>query len=175
MPFPGTGGVSSGDLVNRKFLLFGADYTQQSPTATDTALRVSFGSSQSATQFDLDADGLITCKVAGTYDYRFTGQAARAAVSGTAWLYLRVVVNGSQVFQTALVKMPTSNTDRPIQFSFTLTNAANDEVEIQMARGSEGANDGYLEANSTAEGNAPVIGWSDVASASIAITTSEIA
>lgn len=153
-----------GGLVNFTTSIVAYDFTQQTPTGLDTPYQIKFGTAQTQTDFDLSAAGAFTCNVSGVYKLSVIAQATRSGTSGTVWLYFRALVNGAQVGASLLVKIGSLNDDQPILIYPSIPLSATDVLTFEFIRGSEGVNEGFLEAATPAIG-----GWADVPSASIAI------
>lgn len=152
--------TSSVDWVDYSVELSSGSTSTQNPSGTDTALQVSFGSATATSAIDLDASGTITALEAGTYEFTFNFNISRANNTGTAQVYLRLLVNNVMYGFTQGATLSSNNNSRPSQFTLTLPLDVNDEVKVQVARDSAGSNDGGLYPLT-----APNLGWDTVPSA----------
>jgi hypothetical protein len=153
-----------GALCSYQNILNTVDTTNQTPTVTDTPIQVTFGGAQSTTEFDLSADGSITCNVSGNYWFSILLQVARAGTSGTAFAYIRLKLNGVQISTTILLKLQSVDTAQPVQFFFPAGLAESNVLTVEFMRGSEGTNEGFLSSLTPL-----ATGWADVGSAALSI------
>lgn len=131
----------------------------QNPVAVDTPLTIEYGPAQGTPSdpMSIDADGVISINKSGLYNVRFSVQYGRDTPTGTAWLYFRIIVapdgvNFIQTGRTILVKLGSENEDLSFQSTAVVQLMAGWKAKTEIMRGSEGANNGGLRANTPAEG-----------------------
>ena len=153
--------VDYNNLVNKpvldgySFVLSGASTSSQSPVATNTPIKVSFGSGQAATDATLAADGTLTFNTSGQYLLTVFLRFGRTSGAGAAILFNRVVYNGAQALNSNCVKLVDSEATIPFSATLLFDAAAGDEVYFQLMRDSAGINNGGLVATSPS-----LAGWS---------------
>lgn len=118
----------------------------QVPSALDTPLKVKFGSAVNNTndKVMVSATGDVTFNEAGIYPTRFKLQAGRSGSSGTVNLWLRILINGSQVGESALTKIDTPNFVFPMESRVVIDADKDDVLTVEIMRDSAGANEGRL-------------------------------
>lgn len=116
----------------------------QAPTATDTALQLSFGAAQGAASNPvmINAAGLVTFNTAGNYAVRIKLQAGRTGASGTSILLSRILVNGSQYGSPAATKLVSADVTIPIESRVVINATAGQTMAVQIMRDSAGTNFG---------------------------------
>jgi len=156
--------------VDGSLILTGTDYTNQYPSATDTALQTTYGGVQSTTEFDLSAAGALTCNVTGWYKFFWNLRFGRTAGTGTAQLLWRVLINGAQVGSTVAVSVSGADDKYSLAISASLPITAADVVTSEVMRDSSGNNDGGLTTTT------PTLGtWEKSASAVLRIDKEVVA
>lgn len=147
-----------------EILLKGADTTQQDPTTTDTPLQIKFGTAQ--VSLGLAADGTITIPEKNQYFFKFELQIGRAGIGGIAFVFFRVLVDGSAVTESEFWKLDGANDDLAIKILVDAMELdAGQEVTLEMIRDSIGMDDGSLMVNT------PVLGsWTPSRSAVVTMT-----
>lgn len=114
------------------------------PSATDTPLLLSFTSTVSNTDVDMDDSGLITINTDGVYDVAFNMNFGRANNTGTAIILVRLLINDVQYGYTQAISLNTNQNSRPLHINLNLHLEEGDELKVQIMRDSAGANDGGL-------------------------------
>lgn len=138
--------------------------TNQSPSATDTALQVVFGGAVSNTDAALAASGTVTINTAGLYQVKVDLQVGRSTTTATAKVVARVLVNDAAWDITKAVHLGTAGGVIPLSFDFFRVFSANDTIKVQIARDSTGENDGGL-----VTFNPVIAAWDDVPSAAVKV------
>ena len=138
--------ISSSVKADREIVCRGSDFTNQNPVGTDNPLQVLWGPAVNTPSDDvnIDASGNIFINRADNYHFRISLQYGRTGSGGTAFLWFRFLVNGTQAGVSVYTKLATSNVSYPYQAELTATLPAGVVVTGQMWRGSEGTNDGGL-------------------------------
>ena len=149
---------------NRIIVVRGTDTTDQEPSATDTPLQVTWGPAvgTGSDPVNIDANGNIFINEADNYHFRISLQYGRTGSGGTAWIYLRFLVNGVQAGVTVLSKLNNANSDFPYQAELTADLPAGVTITGEIWRGSEGTNDGGLFANTPVLAGAAVNPSADI-------------
>lgn len=146
-------------------VLSAGSLVDQEPTGLGVALQISFGAAQTTTEFDLSAAGDIECLVADEYTIRCKFTAGRDGAAGESQLYVRGLVNGTQVGDSSHVIVDDQRIEIPFDIEFTLSLTAGDVVTFEIIRDTDGNDSGGLTA-----GNPEVAGWNGSPSARIQIT-----
>ena len=138
--------------ADREIVVRGTDNTIQEPSVQDTPLQVTWGPAvgTGSDPVNIDANGNIFINEADNYHFRISLQYGRTGGGGTAWIYLRFLVNGVQAGVTVLSKLNNANSDFPYQAELTADLPAGVTITGEIWRGSEGTNDGGLFANTPA-------------------------
>ena len=175
----GQGAATSGDLafsngagsvswaegrVGGSLILVAPDFTDQFPSATDTALQNTYGGAMSTTEFDLAADGTLTCNVSGWYKFLWNLRFGRTSSTASAHIIWRVVFNGNQIGKTITASLSGAEDVYPFSLAASLPLTAGDTLVTQVVRDSVGNNDGGLKAFTPTLGS-----WEKSASASLRI------
>lgn len=146
--YPEKGVAGAIAITERQVIGRGQLFSDLNPVAVDTPVQPTFDTITNVTPFvTLAPAGTITLNEAGNYHYRLSPQYGRAGSGGTAWIWLRVMVNGVQAGQSVLAKVINQNSDSPYQAELTADLPAGVVVSFQVWRGSEGVNDGGLITN----------------------------
>lgn len=160
------GAFSYPTVISQADFLQGDAVTNQIPGALGSALQVSFGGAQSTPQFDLAADGAMTCNITGQYRFVFTAQAGRVGGAGVVNLFLRLLRNGSQIGDSVLARLDNAATIIPLRFNLTINLTAGDILIAQVVQDSSGvAGSGGLYAITPA-----TAGWTASPSATVQIS-----
>jgi hypothetical protein len=160
------GSFSAPTVISQQDFLLSADTSDQVPGAAGVPLQITLGPAQSTPQFDLAADGALTCNITGQYRFIFTAQAGRKNEAGVVNLFLRLLKNGVQEGNSVAAKMDNVDMVVPLRFNLTLDLVAGDILIGQVlldASGIVGAG-GLYTVNSTEPG------WLNSPSASVAIS-----
>lgn len=115
--------------------------SDQAPSATGTALQLSFGSAQgSATNpVMINAAGLVTFNVTGNYAVRIKLQCGRAGATGIVTLLSRIILAGSQYGSSAAVRLDNANTIIPSESRVVINATAGQTMAIQLVRDTVGS------------------------------------
>ena len=152
--------------LSSSLLLSSSSTVDQTPSALDTVLQVTFGAA-SGTPSDpvqLAADGTITFNEAGLYLFNGFGNFERQGSSGGVSVTLfRALINGSQVGVIKAVELDSTGVMIPYEVTTPIQASAADTLTWEILRDSSGVNQGglYTHTNLSA--------WDDVPSASINI------
>lgn len=156
---------SSPTVIAQSDLIIASSTVDQVPVALGTPLQVSFGALQSTPQFDLDADGLMTCKESGRYQFNFSAQAGRVGGASAVNLFFRLLKNGTQVGNTSLARLGNAETIIPLRFFVSFDLEADDVIAAFIVQDTSGiAGTGGLYSIT------PVIGWNPSPSAAVTIS-----
>lgn len=130
--------------VTRRPVLRGSSFNTQTPIGTDNPLQLEFGPPQNGPTDPVQSDALgnFTVNETGHYHLRLSAQYGRTGSGGTAWLYLRVLVNGVQAGVSVLAKVEAADSDFPYQAELTADLPAGAVFTVELWRGSEGTNAG---------------------------------
>ncbi len=152
-------------LQRNIFISAASTATSQQPGATDTPLQIEFGPFQATTQFDLSVGGVITCNISGQYDFQLIFHVGRTGSAGFSEIFIRELINGSQVGQSAFTLIDDDDTVVPLEFFSHLSLVATDVVTFEVVRDSNGGNSGGL-----FEGDPTLGDWNDAPTASLIIS-----
>ncbi len=136
----------------------------QSPTAVDTPLQVSFGPLVANSDVSIAAIGTVTILTAGVYSITFNMNMGRTNNVGTSILFARLLVNDTPTGFVQVNKIEEAINVRPFNAQVMRAFSANDTIKVQVIRDSAGANDGGLITL-----NPVLSGWADSPSAAIRI------
>lgn len=150
--------------ISTREVMRGASFVTQQPSSTDSPITVEFGGAQSVDEFDLSVGGIITCKIAGEYNFRVRLEFGRTGSPGVSIVLGRFLVNGFQAGNTILAQLDDSDTAIPSVFSGAVSLSVNDELSVEIYRDSAGGNSGGLFPQA-----ATLVGWGDSPSASFVI------
>ena len=128
----------------QQVLLAQSTAASQQPTALATALTVEFGPAQSNTNVSLSNTGVLTFNVSGQYAITLYLRFGRTTASGDAYLYSRLLVNGSQVLNSNALRLGSQDIVVPFSTTVMLDAVAGNTVSLQIMRDSAGANNGGL-------------------------------
>ncbi len=108
----------------------------QLPTATGTALQVTFGAAQGSASNPVmvNAAGLVTFNVAGNYAVRIKLQCGRAGATGVVTLASRILLAGVQYGSSAAVRLDNANTIMPTESRVVINATAGQTLTIQIVR-----------------------------------------
>lgn len=126
-------------------ILYGASAaSNQNPTAVNTALQVEFGAAQSLTDVSLSSAGLLTFLKEGQYLIELSYRFGRTAATGSAVLFSRALVNGTQILASSSATLVDTALVIPVTHTIALSPAVNDTFVLQVIRDSAGLNNGGL-------------------------------
>lgn len=108
----------------------------QLPTATGTAIQVTFGTAQGSASNPVmvNAAGLVTFNTAGAYAVRIKLQCGRAGATGIVTLASRIMLSGVQYGSTATVRLDNANTIIPTESRVVINATAGQTLAIQVVR-----------------------------------------
>lgn len=159
-------GRSRGVSIDTKYVFIAQSDSDQQPNAVNEPMQVRFGPASSTSEFQLDADGTLTCLQSGTYEVYSRMLIGRTGGStGEADIFMRALVNGNQVGPTVFAKVAGTDFVFPAIFHYYLSANAGDVMKVELIRGSTGANEGGILRQSPT-----LAGWDEVPSAYIAIS-----
>lgn len=144
-------------------VLFAESFVDQTPggAGAANAIYVTFGAAQYGPNdpVQLMANGEILFHQAGTYalDTRYTF--SRSSPNQIAYLFIRAVINGTQFGNPIGVSMNEAQNSAYEQYTIQARIPSGTSLRWQLARGTSGANDGYLESLDSG------IGWGATPSA----------
>lgn len=146
--------------VKESEVLRAASTATQAPTAVDTPLQLSFGAAQGSASDPvmINAAGLVTFNTAGNYAVRVKLQCGRTGATGTSILLSRLLLNGTQLGSTAVVRLTQTDATTPTESRVVVNATAGQTLAIQIMRDSAGSNFGGVYpqvATVTAWGTAP--------------------
>ena len=136
----------------------------QSPSAVNTPLQITFGSAQTTPDVSISAGGVITFNTSGNYLINIFLRFSRTTTTGSAIVLNRILKNGSQILNSNGVVMSAAAQTIPFSAAIPLTMAAGDTMTMEIARDGAGTNDGGLSVVSPT-----VPGWNIVPSATIVV------
>lgn len=116
----------------------------QAPSAVDTPLQLSFGAAQksSSDPVMINAAGLVTFNVAGSYAVRVKLQCGRTGATGTSVLLSRLILAGNQIGSAAAVKLTQTDATTPTESRVVINATAGQTFAVQIMRDSSGSNFG---------------------------------
>lgn len=108
------------------------DTTHQVPSATDTAIQVTFGSATSTTDVSLSSTGLVTFNTAAYYiitmDFNFT----RDSTAGITSMLMRILINGTAVNPTYITEIPAGSANISRQIIIQQSFASGNTLAVQF-------------------------------------------
>jgi len=157
--------------AKRITVLSAASFVDQVPSGTDTALQVEFGAAQGSGSdpVEIDASGNVTINQTDQYFVDISIQYGRNNAGSAAWLFFRILIDGTQSGNSIFAKLDNANNDLPVQFSGIFDFTATEVITVEFLRDSQGFDDGEL----MSETPTPA-GWSSSPSASIRISRREL-
>ena len=136
----------------------------QSPSAVDTPLQITFGSAQTTADVSISAAGVITFNTSGNYLIDIFLRFGRSTSTGNAIILNRILKNGAQILNSNGLILSAATQTIPFSAAIPLTMAAGDTMTMEVARDSAGTNDGGLFAVSPT-----IAGWNIVPSATVVV------
>lgn len=152
-------------LIRSNILMASSTAASQQPVATDTPLQIEFGGVQATTEFDLDVNGGMTCNVDGQYDFQLVFHNGRLGSVDASELYIRALVNGSQVGESAHTVIDDADTIVPLEFFAHFTLVSTDIVTFEIVRDSSGDDSGGL-----FQGDPTLADWNNAETAMVLIS-----
>jgi hypothetical protein len=135
--------VSAGAVqVQQVTRLDARSYLDQEPIALDTLLNLTLGDAQTTDNFDVDAAGLVTCLVAGSYNVRFRLLFGRTGNNLTSTIFGRILFNGLQISDPVHTLLGNASAEIPTTFEAVFPMAIDDTLRLQIYRDSSGVDDG---------------------------------
>jgi hypothetical protein len=153
-------------VISQADFLDSDSVVNQIPGVLGTPLQISFGPAQSTPQFDLAADGTMTCNITGQYRFIFTAQAGRVGGAGVVNLFLRLLLNGTRAGSSVLARLDNAATVIPQRFNLTIDLEAGDFLTAQVLQDTSGVAGGGGLYALTPEAS----GWAVSPSASLTIS-----
>lgn len=141
------------------------DFTAQEPDGTDNPLQVTFGPLQNVPEFSLSAAGLVTCLIAGSYNFVIKLEFGRATNPGVAIVVARFLFNGFPIGGVISATLPTISTVIPSSFLGTVPLSVGDTLAMELLRDSAGNDSGGLYPL-----DVTLAGWASSSSTSLVIT-----
>lgn len=172
----GTGGTYWGnlsytELTNRpgnqgylSALYAASSASSQSPTNLSTPLQVEFGPAQSTTDISISAAGLVTFNTAGQYLVEVILRMGRTGATGTAVLFARAKISGTQVNNSLSVTLNNAQV-QPVTAVLAVNATAGMTMSFELIRDNSGTNDGGLFATTPSTS-----GWNISPSASLLVS-----
>lgn len=157
---------SAPTVIVQSDIIIASSTSNQIPGVLGTPLQVSFGALQNTAQFVLSANGDMTCKTSGKYQFTFSAQAGRVGGAGVVNLFLRLLKNGVQIGNTSLARLDNAATIVPLRFPVSFDLVANDVLAAFIVQDSSGVAGGgglYSVTPATA-------GWATSPSAAVTIS-----
>lgn len=136
----------------------------QSPSAVNTPLQITFGSAQSTADVSISSAGVITFNTSGNYLIDIFLRFGRSTSTGNAILLNRILKNGAQILNSNGLILSAATQTIPFSAAIPLTMAAGDTMTMEVARDSAGTNDGGLFVISPT-----IAGWNIVPSATVVV------
>ena len=117
----------------------------QAPVGLGSPLQVTFGPAQfgPSDPVELDSAGQLTINEAGLYFLNVVISASRRSSPGVAFLFARLLLNGSQI-NNAAAELTDGDQTVPLGFSGMFNLAAADTLTLEIARDPAGINEGSL-------------------------------
>lgn len=136
----------------------------QLPAGLDIPLQIEFGPAVSTTDVSLSAAGALTINTTGTYRIKISVELGRAGGAGTAIMFLRALLNGTQAGRSIVYKISSATATNSFNDEAWLTLPAGTVITYEMVRDSGGSNDGGLYKDSTT-----VLTWNDSPTAALRV------
>lgn len=136
----------------------------QSPSAVNTPLQVTFGIAQTTADVSVSATGVFTFHKPGNYLFDVFLRFGRTTATGNAILLNRILKNGAQILNSNGLSLSASAQTLAFSAAIPLNMSAGDTLTMEIARDSAGTNDGGLFVVSPSIG-----GWSIVPSATLVV------
>lgn len=162
--------VDYNNLVNKpalegyEFILSDANTASQSPVATNTPIKVSFGPGVATVDATLAGDGTLTFNTDGQYFVTVFLRFGRTSGAGAAILFNRIMYNGAQALNSNCTKLVDAEATIPFSTSLIFDATAGDQVYFQVMRDSAGINNGGLVATIPS-----LAGWAVSPSATVVV------
>ena len=137
----------------------------QQPSGTNVALQVEFGPLQNQTDASLSAAGALTFNTAGYYQVTAFFRFGRTSGAGTAIMFNRVKLNGSQFLNSNSISVADSADIIPFSATLNFKVNAGDVLTYEIMRDSAGINNGGLFQTIPSAG-----GWNNSPSATIIVS-----
>lgn len=137
----------------------------QQPTAVGTPLKIEFGPAQTTADVSLSAAGNVTFNTAGQYLITLFFRFGRTTEAGDAYLFNRLLVNGTQVLNSNALRLSTQDIVVPFSSSVGLTVSAGQVFTTEILRDAAGVNNGGL-----FQLTPSLAGWAAAPSATIVVS-----
>jgi hypothetical protein len=132
--------------VLTEFAIDAASDLDQNPTGLGDAgkIQITFGPAQTTIDFDLDAAGQFTTLVTDEYYFQGKFEMGRDGQAGQSQLYLRALVNGSQVGYSTHLIVDSPRVEAPVSFTGYAVLQVGDLITFELMRDSDGGDSGGL-------------------------------
>lgn len=159
--------ISGGDVrVVTQNVLRTFSFIDQNPSGLGVAHQVTFGTAGDSTpEWDVNANGEITCLVADEYIFQLKIQIGREGTPAVSQIYSRLLINGTPFGNTIHTIIDNGNIEIPLIVQQAFTFIIGDVVTVEIIRDTDGNDSGGLRA-----GIPDVVGWADSPSASISMS-----
>lgn len=137
----------------------------QQPVAVGTPLKVEFGPAQTLTDVSLSAVGNLTFNTAGQYLITLYFRYGRTSGTGDAYLFNRLLINGSQVLNSNAIRLGDQTAVIPFSAQVAFTVTAGQVFTTEILRDAAGVNNGGL-----FQLTPSLAGWAAAPSASITVS-----
>lgn len=156
--------VNKPSLVGYELVLSDASTASQSPVATNTPIKVSFGAGVATVDATLAGDGTLTFNTDGQYLITLFLRFGRTSGAGAAIMFNRIMYNGVQALNSNCVKLVDAEATVPFSATLIFNASAGDNVYFQLMRDSAGINNGGLVATTPS-----LAGWGLSPSATVVV------
>jgi hypothetical protein len=136
----------------------------QAPSAVNTPIQIEFGPAVTTSDATLSSAGLLTFNTAGQYQVTVLYRFGRTSATGSAILFSRALINGSQTLNSNSISMDNANTITPFAVALNVTATAGMTMAHQLYRDSAGVNNGGLISQ-----NPSLAGWNISPTATIIV------
>lgn len=116
----------------------------QQPSAVNTPLKVEFGPTQTTADVTLTSVGNLTFNTSGSYLITLFFRFGRTTASGDAYLYSRLLINGTQILNSNGLRLGSQDIVVPFSASVGVTVTAGQVFTTEIIRDSAGINNGGL-------------------------------
>ena len=135
--------IASNAVIITETAINASSFEDQLPTGLGAALQLTFGAPQTNPNFTLDAAGNFTCLTTDEYTLfsKFV-VGRRGSAAGVAQIYIRFLVNGTQVGNSSHTIIDDPDIEIPVSFTFTIGLTAGDVITFEIIRDTDGNNSG---------------------------------
>jgi len=150
--------------VKDEICLSSESFVDQNPSGLGIATQITFGAADATAQFSIDAAGNMECLEEDEYECAVTFVVGREGSGGIAQIYLRALINGSQVGSSRHAILDTDDFEIPLEYNVQFNLQVGDILTFEMIRDTDGSNSGGLRAG------IPDVPWNPSPSAFIQIS-----